>query len=293
MALHAALDREVGAGPTPPHLALRFARRGGGRTELVSRRVAYPWSLTRPFYLDKAPPDMATVIPQSVSAGLYRDDRLRQDISLEPGSAVHVATQGATLAHAARDGSESASSWSFDLAEDSLLEYVPDPLVLGGQSAVRQSIEATLAPGARLLLVDAWTWLEIDGRPAFHHYRNEVRLKNSAGHLLALDRSKTTADSLERQRAAYPAPARALATAMIAGHAGATPWPDRRAALTAALTSLPDCWSGVSELPNYSGLILRAACTSAERLCAWTQSVWHECRRLDHGTAPPSRRRQF
>jgi urease accessory protein len=295
VALHAALDRGEEAGTTAPHLALRFARRRGDRTELVARRVAYPWSLTRPFYLDTAPSGMATVIPQSCSGGLYRGDRLRQEISVGAGAAVHVATQGATLAHAAThsdgDGGESVSSWSFNLAEDALLEFVPAPLVLGGQAAVRQTIDATLAPGARLFLVDAWTWLETDGRPAFRHTRNEVRLSDSAGRLLALERSETTADGLERQRATVSAPIRALATAIIAGHAGTPPWPDQRAALTTTLASLPDCWTGVSELPNDSGLLLRAACANAEHLRAWTQSVWHAVRRLDHGAAPPSRRR--
>ncbi|SVB80552.1 uncharacterized protein METZ01_LOCUS233406, partial [marine metagenome] len=57
-------------------LSLRFCRSRHERTELTQRSVTYPWSLTQPFYLEDGPPGMATVIPQSLSGGLFRGDIL-------------------------------------------------------------------------------------------------------------------------------------------------------------------------------------------------------------------------
>ena len=68
-------------------LDLVFGRTGGtGPTRLVSRRVAYPFSVADVFRLDRlsrdpASRDRATVILQSASGGLFEDEDLSLSIA--------------------------------------------------------------------------------------------------------------------------------------------------------------------------------------------------------------------
>ena len=43
--------------------SLQFSK-GGGRTVLTRQRIPYPFHATRPFYLDQARPDLATLYLQ-------------------------------------------------------------------------------------------------------------------------------------------------------------------------------------------------------------------------------------
>ena len=68
-------------------LDLVFGRTGGtGPTRLVSRRVAYPFSVADVFRLDPGLPDMATVILQSASGGLFEGEDLSLSVTAEPGA---------------------------------------------------------------------------------------------------------------------------------------------------------------------------------------------------------------
>jgi urease accessory protein len=78
--------------------SLQFSK-GGGRTVLTRQRIPYPFHATRPFYLDQARPDLATLYLQSAAGGLYRGDRVALSITAEPQSAAHVTTQAATIVH--------------------------------------------------------------------------------------------------------------------------------------------------------------------------------------------------
>jgi len=76
-------------------LDLVFGRTGEtGPTRLVSRRVAYPFSVANVFRLDPTLPDMATVILQSASGGLFEGENL----SLLDRAAAEHARLGNSLA---------------------------------------------------------------------------------------------------------------------------------------------------------------------------------------------------
>lgn len=69
--------------------ALRFEY-GGGRTFLQHQRVPYPFHITRPHALDAKRPDIATLILQSASGGLYDGDQLTLNIVAGEGTLAHV-----------------------------------------------------------------------------------------------------------------------------------------------------------------------------------------------------------
>ena len=289
-------DRPAGALQLEPRaevrqLDLTFARSPAGRSELVARRVAYPWSLTQPFHDDGGDDGiagMATVIPQSANGGLYAGDRVAQRLAVGAGAAVHMASQGATLVHARRAGVAARSDWQLDLGAGARLEILNDPIVLGPDAALRQRWQASVAPDARLLLIESWTWLTANGAPAFRRFDTALRLCSPAGTLLALDRATIDPAALQRHRAATSPPPAAFATAVIAGPGGDA----LCAALRLALDEVPQCWSGVSTLPNNAGTVARTAATDAAALQPLSETVWRTVRRQD-GMAQGRRRRGY
>ena len=79
----------------PVEASLHF-HRGGGRTVLAHQHVPYPFHATRPFYLDRERPEIATLYLQSASGGLYRGDDVALSIVAGPHAAAHVTTQAST-----------------------------------------------------------------------------------------------------------------------------------------------------------------------------------------------------
>ena len=66
---------------------------------LSRQRLPYPFHATRPFYLDRERPEIATLYLQSASGGLYRGDSVALSIIADPHSAAHITTQASTIVH--------------------------------------------------------------------------------------------------------------------------------------------------------------------------------------------------
>jgi urease accessory protein len=82
--------------------ALLVAEFAGGRTMLRRQHVGYPLHVTRPFYLDRPRPDLATLYLQSASGGLYAGDRLTLDLVAGDNTALNLTTQASTKSARAR-----------------------------------------------------------------------------------------------------------------------------------------------------------------------------------------------
>ncbi len=279
--------RALAAGDLP-QLSLGFSRGRGGRTELTERRVAYPWSLTQPFHLEDGPSGMATVIPQSSSGGLFSGDVLRQGIIVRDGAAVHLTSQGATLAHARRKGDGTRSEWRLQVDEGGWLEVLNDPLVLGPDAAVRQHWSLQVAPDSTCLLIDAWTWLHDGEAPAFDCLHNEIHIRRPDGKSLALERATVHAGDIERLQLAFASPLQGFVSGLLI-------CPGIDTTLTALLSDrldkIENSWVGVSTLPDKAGVVVRAACISNSAMAPVSETIWQVFRQWRLGHEPAQRRR--
>ena len=134
-------------------MRLRAARDPSGRTFLSRKFATYPFFCAAPFYLDRAPPGMVTLILQSMSGGLYEHDRLAVSIEAEPGAALHVTTQGATVAHGMPHGGEASQIVRIQPRGGSFVEHLPDPLILLPGARVRGPAWTSWPSPAR-----RWCW---------------------------------------------------------------------------------------------------------------------------------------
>lgn len=234
-------------------LDLSFVRRGG-RTVIDRRLFAWPFVLTRGFYLDADRPDRLSLIVQTGSGALHGEDRLVQRLVLSPDTAVSLTNQGATSVHRAHAAARASEIVSLQVARGASLEYLPEPRILFPDAALSQQLDIDCAWDASALVVDAFTMHAPDGAPQiFRELESVVRLRRSGGDPVLIDRSRLLSPALSVFRGA-----RAFASAYLMPTAGV----DLGAAqqqLTTALSETPEVYGAASVMPEQAGLVVRIA----------------------------------
>ncbi|WP_433650987.1 urease accessory protein UreD [Micromonospora zamorensis] len=117
----AASNGKVGA------LRLGFERRGD-RTILHDLYRQSPLLVQRALYWDEEMPQLPCVMILTTSGGVLQGDRLHMDVDLAPGSQAHLVTQAATKIQE-MDANYGSQIQRFTLAEDTYLEYLPEPVI--------------------------------------------------------------------------------------------------------------------------------------------------------------------
>ncbi len=138
--------------PRRPELDIAVERREAA-SRLVARYVAYPFHLTRPFALDPARPEVATLYVQSSSGGFYAGEDLTLRVRVGRGAALHLTTQASTIVHGDR-GRPARMRLLFEVEAGGFLAYTPDPQILFPGAACETRLEIRLEGDAEALLTD-------------------------------------------------------------------------------------------------------------------------------------------
>ncbi len=235
--------------------------RHGARTHIGRQYVSYPFHMTRPFALDAAIPSLLTVYQQSSSGGLYRDDRLSSCFDVGAGAAGHVTTQAATVVHDCH-GQPAHQTTEILLADGAFLALTPDQLVLFPGAACSSLTQARLAPGAVLLLSDAFAWHDPEGRGRpFERLEAKVDILDADGRLLVRDNLEIVGADL----AGTASPAggwKVVSNFMLVGAPDRLPTADELAALSRPERQV----TGITVLPNGAGWGVR--CLAADAIAA-------------------------
>ena len=170
-------------------LRLGFERRDGA-TVLVERRFRTPLQILEALSFPDDP--AAGVLILNPTGGVLGGDRLVTELCLGAETHVVVSTPSATRVYGSRHEPARLVT-TISLGADAVLEYVPDHVIPHPHARLAQRLEIDLAPGARLLLWDAWAL----GRAArdecwvFHDLDSTVRVRQ-AGAALFVDRFSLT-----------------------------------------------------------------------------------------------------
>ncbi len=303
MNIVAPLSRSTVASPQAAHprgrrrIAAELAfRRRGGRSFLARQHTPHPFHLTRPFYLPGDPAGMATLYLQSSSGGLYGDDDLSLNVALEEGTAAHVTTQASTIVHAARGGT-TRQSVTLDCARDSLLEYLPDPLILFSSARIASRLTARLGRGATLVFTDAFlghdpgTGGSGTRADSFEAFDNDIVVHRHGEPLpLLIERQRLTA-------ADWP-PVSLLPDAVNICHgslcvvADGPCEPVAEAVKRQLVESGPSpaaCYAGVNALPERGLVWARFLCGDGGALSRALAAAWRGARLALTGAPPPLR----
>ena len=274
---------------TSPHVSLSFKRDPSGQTFIAKQRTTYPFTLTQPFCLDRAPRGMLTLMLQSISGGVYENERLTLDFSVEDGACVHLTTQGATVVHSMREGRVATQQVSIRAGKGSLVEYLPDPLALFPHAHFRSSVRITVEEGATVIIGDAFGLHDPDAlaRP-FGSIFSETVFQRPDGQRRCVDRFEVSGREFV---ASLPQSLRRYQTQGTFWVVSDYDTEELVTTLRTALDPLPDIYAGASILPDDAGVWMRVLAVDAIALRSAFHAAWRAVRLCLTGVEPPSRRK--
>jgi urease accessory protein len=132
------------------YASVRFER-SRGRTILKDSFSKVPLQIIRPLYPEGAEPAHLTLI--NPTGGSVGGDHLEAEFSLGEGAQVLCTTQGATRIYRTA-GEPVVSQMRIRMEKDSVLEFIPDPILPFAGSRYRQEVVLDLDEGARLLYAE-------------------------------------------------------------------------------------------------------------------------------------------
>lgn len=265
---------------------LVFAR-GGGRSALMRQIAPYPFHVTRPFALDRARPDLATLYLQSASGGIYRGDRLDLSLEVRAGAAAHVTSQAATVVH--DTGAERArQTMDVIVGEGAFAALTLDPLILFPGAELTVSTTVRLAEGALAIVADGVAWHDFAalGR-AFGSLTSETLVHGPDDRLLVCDRASVRGEELLGPGSLLGPAGGAYGTAYLLGPRDRLPTPE------AIETTLDEvgCHAGASLLPNGAGLGVRMIAANGGSITRGVEAVFALGGEAMLGFAPARRRK--
>lgn len=269
-------------------LELGFAVGPDGATRLSRQFASYPFHLCRPFRLAADPPEMATLYVQSCSGGIYEGDRLSIRIETQPNAKLHVTTQAATIVRSMR-GAGARQETVLEARAGSLVEYLPDPLILFPRARLETSVRVRADRGARVLTGEAFLLHDPLGlgRP-FAHVASSLQVEErESGRLLLRDRLAVRGEDWTARLPGVAEDAAGTATLAILS-------PDAQGLVTrlrSAIDAVTGLWSGASPLPRGMGAVCRFLAPDGRALRAGLDAVWRATRLHWTGTEPRTRRK--
>ncbi|MEM6451130.1 MAG: urease accessory protein UreD [Cyanobacteria bacterium P01_D01_bin.105] len=157
--------------------------------------MAYPLSVSPVFRLEEESKDRAYLYRMNTSPGLLAGDALKLSFTLDAGSQLYLADQAATKVHAMpKAGSRATVDYAIEVGDRATLEFLPEPLILFADSALKQTTEIALSATSAL----CWGEIILPGRLArgeayeFRECFSRLRVKAQGGRLWFTDAMKLT-----------------------------------------------------------------------------------------------------
>lgn len=153
------------------------------RTVIAHSYFTTPWKLLPPIYLDDT--GAAYTLLVNPSGGLVGGDHLSIDMDLGQDTHVLISSPSANRVYRT-EGMVSEQQVNITVGAGAVLEWFPEHTIPFAGSRFRQTLLATLAPGATLLLWDAVAAGRIarEERWAFTDLENEIRITTASGRSL-------------------------------------------------------------------------------------------------------------
>jgi len=231
-------------------LDLSFALRGG-QTVLARRHVSYPFHVG-------APLRGVEVFVQSVSGGLFGNDRIGQRIEVGTDGAAVVRMPSAQVVHGRRGKDAARQAIALQAAAGARLAYLPRPVILLPGSGLVQSLDVTLGEGARVLLQDGFLLHDPAGSPqAARFLDSRVTVQRACGRRVARDRMRVTDAMLDAAAPGVAGGYRAFGTVWLLQDMAAQAYGPLRATLAAVVGQ--DVYGAMTKLREGSGALIRIA----------------------------------
>jgi urease accessory protein len=160
-------------------LRLDYAKRDG-RTIIARSHCTTPWHLLPPIYLDDT--GAAYTLLVNPSGGLVGGDHLSIDMKVDEEAHVLISAPSANRVYRS-EGEVSVQDIELTVGPGAIVEWLPEQTIPFAGSRFRQTLHATLASGATILLWDAIASGRIarGERWALATLENEIRITTASG----------------------------------------------------------------------------------------------------------------
>ncbi|TXK77552.1 urease accessory protein UreD [Paenibacillus sp. N3.4] len=161
-----------------------FAVRSG-LTQLVSKYQISPLKIAKTFRYenktldpDMPPMDQIGVYMMDCSPGLMSGDHYEIDMRLQEGARVFLTNQSFTKVHPSLLDEEASQRQVLYLAAESMLEYVPEPLMLYKEANLTAEMEVHLGSGSIFIFTDVLCPGRTQRGEVFQYtcYKNKVKV---------------------------------------------------------------------------------------------------------------------
>lgn len=247
-----------------------------GRTFLGRQYASYPFHICRPHHFAGDPAGMATLYLQSVAGGVFESDRLEVCIAAEPGTALHVTSQAATIVHSMEDD-HAEHAVTIEAGEDALVEYLPDSTILFPRASLASRIHIQAHETASVITADAFLAHDPNGDGAmFERLDSDMTVANPGGPVIVRDKFRITGALLALALPGLNGPWIAQATVVVVHRR--KPLDALLDSVRAELESLPDIYAGASRLPGNAGILARILARDGHALRTAVFAVWSSAR---------------
>jgi len=275
---------------TEGRIQATFARSTDGRCYLADQYASYPFHICRAQYLDPDLPEMASLYLQSSAGGLFVGDRLSIRISAEAGAKAHVTTPASTVVHRMPEG-HARQQALLEAGPGSLLEYLPDPVILFPEACLRSRLRLRLGDGATAILADAFLPHDPAGtQEPFGSYESETEIEDAGGRRLVLDRFRVSGADVHSGTAGLMG-GRAMQATILAVSSAVAPEVLLTALRRGLETSSPSVYGAASLLPNACGAWARLLAKDGAALTGAMAQLWAAAREAVTETSPRPRRK--
>jgi urease accessory protein len=230
---------------------------------------------------------MLTLYVQSCSAGC--SSTISPGASSRAPAPRRVTTAAATIAHR-MDNGHARQSVTLEAQAGSLLEYLPDSLILFRGARLVNELTLRVHPQAVVMAWDAIVPHDPSGGGGtFDWIASDMRVEDAGGVTLARDRYRLDGAVLARRVPGVTGPFQCQGAFVVVQRQ--VPQPALVEALRAALPAAEGLYAGASSLPADCGAWVRVLAADAFLLRDALQRAWYSARSLITGTQPRPRRK--
>ena len=252
-------------------LTLDYAKRDH-RTIISHSYFTTPWKLLPPIYLDDT--GAAYTLLVNPSGGLVGGDHLSIDMNVEQDAHVLISAPSANRVYRT-EGKVSEQQVNITVGPGAVLEWFPEHTIPFAGSRFRQTLQASLAPGATLLLWDAVASGRIarGERWAFTDLENEIRITTASGNTL-LERYILD-PAMDLGRVGLAEEWNYVASFYVVNDATASEvWTGLESKIAAILDRQPGEVLGGVSTPPVPGLAVKVLTRTAPDLTAMLDALW-------------------
>lgn len=279
-------------------LELQLKCNSEGKTIIARQYETHPLRISSPFRLDRGGNFVKGEIPndrraylylRNNSPGLFAGDKLNISLSLEEKTKLYLTEQSATKVHPTMtEGVTAKVDYQWTIAEDAMVEFIPEPVIFYRDSALQQTTQVKIHPTANFF----WSDLVLPGRLArgecyqFRFYDHCLAVYSDAGELWFKDRMYLTGkDNLFANNALF-------ASLPIWGNAIAIMPQIEVNLLKSTVDSLLDnnnidLVAATSILPHDRGILIKVLASQTQKIKMYWYSVLNALRNLNHQSCLP------